>query len=112
MADQIKIATLRLWHGDREKGEEETGDGRGSFSTMNTFDDLPTMIVFTFSPTSDFAESLLAMSSKSSYYPKPISGNRLFVESTLVIPTIDSSGARSTFFFSFRKMSYKDPTTH
>lgn len=67
-------------------------------TTLNTFDELPTMIVLTFSPTTDFAESLLAMSSKSTYYPKPISGSRLFVEATLVIRTIDSSDAQ--FFFS------------
>lgn len=65
---------------------------------LNTFDEPPTMIVFTFSPTTDFAESLLAMSSKSTYYPKPISGSRLFVEATLVIRTIDSSDARLFFF--------------
>lgn len=67
-------------------------------TTLNTFDDLPTTIVFTFSPTTDFAESLLAMSSKSTYYPKPISGSRLFVEPTLVIRPIDSSDAYFVFF--------------
>lgn len=66
-------------------------------TTLNTLDEPPTMIVFTFSSTTDFAESLLAMSSKSTYYPKPISGSRLFVEATLVIRTIDSSDARLFF---------------
>jgi len=70
MADQIKVATLC------EEGVVPT--------TLNIFDDLPVMIVFTFSSTTDFAESLLTMSLKSTYYPKPISGSRLFVEPTLV----------------------------
>lgn len=65
------------------------------------------MIVFTFSSTTDSAESLLTMSLKSTYYPKPISGSRLFVEPTLVTRTIDPSGA---VFFSL-KMSYKDLLT-
>lgn len=65
-------------------------------------------MVFTFSSTTDFAESLRAMSSKSTYYPKPISGSRLFVKSaTLVIRTIDPSGA---VFFPSRNVTQRSTT--
>lgn len=56
------------------------------------------MIVFTFSSTTDSAESLLTMSLKSTYYPKPISGSRLFVEPALVTRYYRSF--RRTWFFS------------
>lgn len=91
MANQIKIATLGSFVGRRSSG------------TLNTFDDLPVMIVFTFSSTTDSAESLLAMSSKSTYYPKPISGSRLFVEPALVILC-----HRSFFSSSLSKCHTKD----
>lgn len=74
--------------------------------TLNTFDELPVMIVFTFPSTTDSAESLLTMSLKSTYYPKPISGSRLFVEPALVTRTIDPSGAVFPL-----QMSYKDAMT-
>jgi len=93
MADQIKVATLR------EEGVLPT--------TLNTFDDLPVMIVFTFSSTTDFAESLLTMSLKSTYYPKPISGSRLFVEPALVT-RYDPSGA--VLFLSKRHTKIYDIT--
>jgi len=66
------------------------------------------MIVFTFSSTTDSAESLLTMSLKSTYYPKPISGSRLFVEPNARYTYCRSF--RCGFFFSF-KISYKDLLT-
>lgn len=91
----------RRLYGESDKSRDPSfglGEGGRTCAAMNTFDDLPpTTMVFTFSSTSDSAESLRAMSSKSAYYPKPISGSRLFVESaTLVIRAIDPSGAISS----------------
>lgn len=98
----------RRWqlYGGSDKSRDPSFVRKGVVpTTLNTFDDLPVMIVFTFSSTTDSAESLLTMSLESTYYPKPISGSRLFVEPALVTHTIDPSGAG---FFPPFKPSYRD----
>lgn len=90
------------------KTKRERTTAATTTATVNTFDDLPVMIVFTFSSTTDSAESLLAMSSKSTYYPKPISGGPIIRRAGGTLRRSDSSAA---VFFSSpppRGTSYED----